>query len=309
MGFEEARQAVEQSTQTPDKAVETSSDSGAPASAAGNGDLAPDSSAKSNDVLDLTKAEKFLWEGKEMTPEELRRSMLRQQDYTKKTQAHAEERRRFDQERQDFIRQQEETEKYNSNLDADVQNVLRDPSLETRFKEIYPEKYHAHLEKALTQAFGESGNPKRNESLLEQRLKSIEGRFQSQDMARSKQAFETEVQSQAEILDSSIQRLSDKYPHADEDSVLARAEHMAAGLKKDENFKDNFFGIMEKLYKENHKFHEQRYQQIYKQNVEKQKQKNAQGRDIGRGGATPGTAPTKIKFKDVKNHILSGLDR
>jgi len=303
MGLEEARQAIEILPS------QTGSSEGSEAGASGsdNGGLAPDSSSQSSEVLDLSKTEKFLWEGKEMTPDELRKSFLRQQDYTKKTQAVAEERRRFDEERRSYNLQREETEKYESNLDADIQNVLRDPSLEAKFKEIYPEKYHGKLEQSLNQAFGDQNSPNRSQALLERRLQSIEGKFQSQDRERAKTAFESEVSKDAEILDSAISRLSAKYPMADEDSILARAQYMAADIKKDADFQKNFSGLMEKLYKENHQFHEKRYQTHYKSKVDAQKQANTRGKDIGRGGATPGAAPVKMKLKDVKNHILSNF--
>lgn len=316
MGFEDARNAMDAQKETAAPVSEAAPESSAgqasaaPAASASNGDLAPDSagSAPEAAVIDLTKAQKFLWDGKEMTPDELRKSILRQQDYTKKTQEVAEQRRKFEEERIAFVRQQEETEKYDSNIDADIENVLRDPSLAEKFKEIYPPKYHGVLEKALNKTFGDENSPNRSAAFLEQRLKSIEGRFQSQDMERSQQAFETEVKANAEILDSTVARLTEKYPHADEDSVLAKAEYLASGIKKDENFANNFSQMMEKLYKENHSFHEKRYQEIYKQNVEKQKQANTRGRDIGKGGATPAAAPTKLKLKDVKNHIINTLD-
>lgn len=306
MGFEAAHQAMDtQPISTPVEQSNPGTEGAQSATPTDNGSLAPDSGKP--EVLDLGKTEKFMWEGKEMTPEELRKSILRQQDYTKKTQEVAEQRRKFEEERRSFVMQQEETEKYNSNLDADIQNVLRNPALEAKFKEIYPPKYHAALEKALGQTFGEQGAPNRSDNVLEQRLKSIENQFMTQNMERQKTAFESEVKANAEILDSTISRLSTKYPNADEDSVLARAEYMASGLKKDASFNDSFSQIMEKLYKENHEHHEKRYQEIYKQKVETQKQANTRGRDIGKGGATPATAPTKLKLKDVKNHILSNL--
>lgn len=314
MGLEQARAAVESAASTPvstptedTSPSSTNTDTGVELSPSGsNGSLAPDS-AKSSAVFDLTKAEKFMWEGKEMTPQELKKAMLRQQDYTKKTQQAAEERRRFEQERETWTKQREDAEKFDSNYEIDIQNVLRDPSLEAKFREIYPAKYHALLEKALVQAFGDPNSPKRNESLLEQRLKSIETKFQQQDMERSRQSFEKQVQLDSEILNSNIDRLTQKYPLADEDSVLARAEYMASSMKKDDQFNANFSQLMEKLYKENHQFHETRYKQIYKEKVEKQKQANTRAKDVGTGGATPAAAPTKLKLRDVKNHILNTM--
>ena len=307
MGFEAAQQAMNaglpaESTETTQTADPIGGGESTQSTSTSNGSNAPD--AASN-VFDLTKAEKFMWEGKEMTPDDLRKNLLRQQDYTKKTQQIAEDRRRFEEERRTFIQQQEETEKYNSNLDADIQNVLRDPSLESKFKEIYPQKYHGALDQALTRQFGDKTSPDHEVKSLKQQLQAINGRFQQQDIERAKTAFETEVRQNSEILDSNIARLATKYPHADEDSVLARAEYMATALKKDATFNDNFSKLLEKLYQENHSFHEKRYQQIYKSKVEAQKNKNDLGKDIGRGGGTPATAPTKMKLKDVKNHILA----
>lgn len=321
MGFEAAQQAMAaaQAASAAAPAVaptESKSTSSAvtgtdQAQSSSNGSLAPDSGSAAKPtasaVFDLTKAEKFLWEGKEMTPDELKKSILRQQDYTKKTQAHAEERRRLEEERRQFVQQQEETEKYVSNIDADIQNVLRDPSLEQKFKEIYPQKYHSVLDQALSRQFGDRSSPDHEVKSLKQQLAAINSRFQQQDMERARTAFESDVSKSAEILNSNIARCSQKYPLADEASVLANAQYMAESMKKDANFRDNFSKLIEKLYQENHKHHENRYKEIYKQKVESQKQANAHGRDIGRGGGTPATEPTKMKLKDVKNHILSQM--
>lgn len=310
MAFEEAREAVENASFPSNNEKSSSPADGTQGGdpSASNGSLAPDSE-KSSAVFDLTKAEKFMWDGKEMTPDELKRSILRQNDYTKKTQAHAEERRRFEQERQEWTAAQEKEQQFLENFEIDIQNVLKDPSQEKRYKEIYPAKYHQALDQALARSFGDQNSPKRNETILEQRLKSVESKFEQREREIAMTAFENSVATNAEILDSNIQKLSQKYSLADEDSVLARAEHMASSLKKDANFNDNFSQLMEKLYKENHQYHESRYKTLYKEKVEQQKQANVRGKDIGSGGATPGGTPTKLKLKDVKNHILGTLNQ
>lgn len=306
MAFEEVKEAIENKDfSSPTDAAPT--DGASPEASASNGALAPDSDAAASAVFDLNKAEKFLFDGKEMTPKELNAMILRQKDYTKRTQAIAEERRRFEQERTEWTQKQEQEKLYTDNYEIDIQNVLRDPSKESRFKEIYPVKFHNLLDQALAKHFGDPNSPKRNDTVLEQRLKSVEGKFEQRERELAKTAFEESVATNAEILDSNIQRLAQKYPMADEDSVLARAEYMASSLKKDATFNDSFGALMEKLYKENHAYHDNRYKQTYKANVEKQKQANTRGKDIGKGGASPGTAPQKMKLKDVKNHILSTM--
>lgn len=308
MGLEQAHAAMDSAAQTTPEVSTGDSGSEQLGAVGSNGSNAPDSSSnETSNVLELSKADKFLWEGKEMTPEELRQSMLRQKDYTKKTQAHAEERRKFEEEKRSYSLQREQEETFQNNYEIDIQNVLRDPSLVEKFKEIYPPKYHAALEKSMNSFFGDPNSPKRNESLLEQRLRSVESRFQAREKEIAKSAYEQEVSKNSEILESNISRFSQKYPLADEDSVLARAEYMATELKKDANFTNNFSQLMEKLYKENHSFHENRYKTMYAEKVSKQKQANSRGRDVGRGGATPGGTPEKMKLKDVKNHILGTL--
>jgi hypothetical protein len=228
---------------------------------------------------------------------------LRQQDYTKKTQALAKERQELEQ----WKTQREEAQKFEDNYQIDIDHVLKDPTKEQQFKSIYPPKYHAMLDQALNKTFGDPNTAKRNETILEARLRSVEGNFQRLEQEKAQVAFESEVSKNSEILGSAISRLSTKYPMADEDSVLARAEYMANGLKKDASFNDEFGKVMEKLYKENHDFHTKRYQQTYKEKIEKQKDANARGRGAGKGGETPGAAPEKLKLRDVKNHILNQM--
>ena len=306
MAFEEVKEAIENKDFSEPKTEATPTEGSAEASAS-NGSLAPDSDKAASAVFDLNKAEKFLFDGKEMTPKELNAMILRQKEFTKKTQALAEERRRDQQEKQEWKQQQEQEKLYTDNYEIDIRNVLMDPSKESRFKEIYPVKFHNLLDQALAKQFGDPNSPKRNDTVLEQRLKSVEGKFEQREREIAKAAFDESVATNSEILDSNLQRLSQKYPLADEDSVLARAEHMASSLKKDASFNEGFSKIMEKLYKENHTLHENRYKSIYKEKVEKQKQANARGKDVGAGGATPGAAPAKMKLKDVKNHILGTM--
>jgi hypothetical protein len=275
------------------------------ASGSDNGSFAPDSGGSS--PYDLSKAEKVLFDGKEMSTEELRKGYYRQQDYTKKTQSIAEQKRQFEEERRSYQIEQEKAQSFEENLDIDIDNVLKNPSLEAKFKEIYPVKYHKFLDQALKFTFGDKTSPDYEVRTLKEQFKAIQDNIQTQNMERAKQAFEKQVSQDSEILESAISRLSSKYPKAFEDVVLARAEYLAASIKKDANFNANFTQMLEKLYKENHTEIDNLLKREYKQKVESQKQANTRARDVGKGGGTPAAGPTKLKLKDVKNHILGGM--
>src|SRR6478736_2497383 len=86
-------------------------------------------------LADLSKFEKVkLPDGTEMTRDELTRAIMRQQDYTKKTQELAREREQYEQLKTQ-TEQQAEQFKYESNYRADLNKVLANPSLLNEFEQ------------------------------------------------------------------------------------------------------------------------------------------------------------------------------
>jgi hypothetical protein len=79
-------------------------------------------------ISELEKLEKIKYNGKVLSGKDLARELkegsLRLSDYTKKTQAIAEER------------------KYYDNLAVDLQKLKANPALVDQFKSIYPQKFH-----------------------------------------------------------------------------------------------------------------------------------------------------------------------
>src|SRR5271166_2884879 len=71
------------------------------------------------ELIDLDKLERFLWKGKPTTRKEFESGWLRQQDYTRKTQALKESQ----------AKAEIETRKFQDNLDADLEKLRQNPSL------------------------------------------------------------------------------------------------------------------------------------------------------------------------------------
>jgi hypothetical protein len=110
MALPEASEVVEQ--------IEGGNDS----PSAQQSEAAPESTPQT--VAELDKLEKFKFEGQEYTPQELKNAILRQSDYTRKTQEFSQERRFYD------------------NLQADLRSVRSNPALAAEFRRTYPEKFH-----------------------------------------------------------------------------------------------------------------------------------------------------------------------
>ncbi len=216
-------------------------------------------------VIDLDSAPKWRFDGRDWTKEEFKSAYLMQKDYTQKTQAISEER------------------KFNANLRSDLASVRQNPALVEEFKRIYPRSYHAYLDLVQAQqaAKQESAAPAHDNGLGE-RLSKIESRYYEQEVA----SIEAE-------LDAKFKGLSGKYPMADEEAVLARANALLDKIKlqnpgEKPRISDNQWDA---LWKSVHDKHKSISDKHYSSLATKQKQANSKGRDVPSGGGIPGQAP------------------
>lgn len=243
-----------------------------------------DTQQEQPDILDLDSVEKFRFADKEWTPSELRNAYLMQSDYTRKTQALAEER------------------KYAENLSTDLQAVLSNPELVEQFKSVYPKKYHAVVDNLLERhggsQHGEGQTPNSNQRQqaygdpqLNQRLERLES-----------QLFEREVQAASQELDGILGKMNEKYPYAKEREVLAMAQSlMDQGHDLDQKAWD-------RLYQASQKENEGRFEKFYSEKVGKQKEANSKGKDMGAGGGIMGRAPVKPRtIKEASEYALQEL--
>jgi len=228
-------------------------------------------------LLDLSKAEKFLFKGKEMTLTDLEKAMLRQEDYTRKTQALAEER------------------KYYDNLTIDLDAVKRNPALASEFKKVYPEKFHRYLDVLGVQAQKEEARQGQVELPREvlERIDRIEGSF----MEKEKEAFNAK-------LESIEQGLQKKFPYANLTDVYGSAQTFFEQNQIDPKKVDE--KMLEPFFEASHKYNTSLFQAWQKEQLKQAKEANEKASDIGRGGGTPGQAPRKYsRLTDVADDIIA----
>lgn len=268
------------------QAIESQESQGAP-----SGEQAPEAAPS---ITELDKLEKFKFEGREWTPSDLKKSVLMHQDYTRKTQEFAQER------------------KYYDNLSADLKQVRVNPALAAEFKRLYPEKFHGYLEHVLGQAGNTSAQPDQGSTASSQ---SKYAQLDPEVVARFERVeanvFNKEVAAIEKELEAQDTEFSSKFPMADVDSCYAKAQSLLdrnKDLPKDQHVELSK-EIWERIYKADHEKNQKRYEAVYKDNINKQKQAGLKGKDAGAGGGMPGGSPRTYKsIKEATSAALADLD-
>lgn len=222
-------------------------------------------------IAELESLEKFKFNGQEMTAKELNSMVMARADYTRKTQALAEER------------------KYMNALQHDIPALKADPLLAEKFKQVYPKQYHYILD-ALginapaaqkPQVQGKEVSPEIQE--LTQRLERIEG-----------QTRQKQVQAISAELDTIFESMAKKYPYAREKEVLSAASTLLDQMIQEQgNDAQLSPAHFEKLFKQSHDDISALAKRLQSEQVKQQKQANARGRDVGPGGGMPGREPVR----------------
>lgn len=240
-----------------------------------------------NAIAELDKMEKFKFEGQEYTPRALKEAILRQKDYTQKTQEHSRNVESFKQE-----------QKFYDNLWADLEAVRRAPNLASEFIKLYPEKFHSALKQVLTesQGQGQTAQPQQSPQFdvdRESRLVKLEKHFQEQEIAKNTQEIE-----------STISKYEQQFPKAISKLAVADVfELYNQGIKPTAEH-------WEKAFRESQMLREKFAKEDYSELVKKQTKANAKARDVDSGGGTPGRAPKKFNsLKEVTEHAASELSQ
>ncbi len=282
MSFQEANQAFE--------AAQSASSQSAPAptevASPEHQSSEPTATLNTQDVADLDKLEKFMFEGKEWTKDDLRRSILMHQDYTRKTQEVANERKAIESER-----------KFTENVPYDLEKLARDPNLIDQFKRVYPKQYHAAADKILSSlGISPKAVPNRGtESNIPEEWRAELDQVKSMLKAH-------EVEKEEAKLNSTFNTLAAKYPKARQDVIIfkARAE-LEAGKP---NLTDEQF---EKLFKDEHESHTKAMDEYYLSKIKDQKAANKKGRDVPNGGETPTSPPKKMTMREATEAAIRDL--
>jgi len=249
------------------------------------------SAEQPSSILDLGSVEKFRFNDKEWTPKDLQSAILMQSDYTKKTQALSKER------------------EYVSNFPVDLGHLAKDPSLLGRFKELYPESYHAAAE-AISQRVASGQSPQQaiqqvaegqNQSPQFQLPKEYLDEFNGlKQQVKEALAFRDEQVNKAvdAELSATYDKFGKKYPYADEERVTVWAQELN---KKGTKLTDQ---VWEKIFEKSHKDAEALTDRIYKARIESQQNNSRKAFAGSPGGATPGTAPKTPKTIQEATRML-----
>jgi hypothetical protein len=225
------------------------------------------------ELVDLDTMDKFKFGGREWTPKELEAAYMRQQDYSRKTQEIAQER------------------KYYDNLPYDLDMVKNNPALVNQFKQVYPAKFHSWIDRVVGQA-KQAAPQQPGQSAQTPQLPKEFQELRAEVDAFKKERFDAEVAKHSTEIDRIMSGLSKKYPFADEDSVLAKAQSLSErGQQVDEKI---WNGLFKMVNDKNEKLLNERQAERIKQ----QKAASSKAKDVGFGGGTPGQAPRQ--FKTIK---------
>lgn len=255
------------------------------------------------DVMDLDNVPKFKWKGKEWSLKELESSTQRFQDYTKKTQEIAAQRAEM-----------QKTQSYWENLQYDLKNVKENPSLAEAFKKTYPEQFHAYLDfilqgetinkGATTLATGQpSATTQSQEQRQDPRIDEMSQRLEQ----LSEHYHEQRVQAATDFVNATFDRMTQKYPSADEETVIARV------IRLNEMHKDNpreYKKPDEKVIEDLFKASEQKqisFAKTWQQKVQsEQMAANESAKGPAGGGAVAGAAPRIARtIKEAQENLIN----
>lgn len=240
-------------------------------------------------LIEIDSPDRYRYKGRPLS--EYENGYMRQQDYSQKTAQIAQER------------------KYYDNLSVDLDRVRQNPSLAEQFRGIYPEKFHAYLRYVQSENSGQNSQQRpqqqnqyaRLDPAMEQRINFLEKGFRDKEVA----AISAE-------LDNKFKTLSEKYPFADEEAVVARAQALLAKMKDHDpsnpspRISDNQWDA---LWKSQHERAHGLSDAQYKKQVQSQIQANRKGSETGQGGGIAGHAPRQYKtIKEATNQALADIE-
>lgn len=302
-GFESAREGIEEkfgdSSASPETNQDNESSDQAPSGDASESSENPTKSQVAQAIQDLDKMDKVRLDGQEWTLKDLKASIMRQKDYTQKTQTLSEARKSFDGER-----------KYYENLHIDLKRVASDPSLVNAFLRTYPEKFHNYLNDVLNSVNEPSTQKEQTQAQYQpqipvellSKVERLDKFYQEQEISKN----EAEINRHRETFLKT-------YPEADEEKVLARTyeAYLAAQEQAKLTGSQSEFSVqktLEDFFKQSHEQEQAKFVAKQKQFQKKQMEANAKARGVGAGGGTAAGAPKKFgKLSEVTDYAIKEL--
>lgn len=258
------------------------------------------------DLLDLSIINKKIKIGDEvLTTEELKKSLLRHKDYTKKTQELAEKRKST-----------EEFEKYSKAFKEDLKTLLADPdTYEEQFKQIYPVQFHELYDMIKESRAAQTAHVPTREAAaqmpMQPELKGIldvVARLENRFGTLEQQTRQAQVEKEAARLDSLFTKFHTQYDLGDktanqklENLVLSRAQM----LQRDPTDQD-----IAKFFKEEYDSLLNIAKVAGEKQFRAQKSANQQAKDTASGGGTATGSPVAPKtFKEARSAMEAHLSK
>jgi len=219
-------------------------------------------------VTDLDGLSEFTWQGEKRSPDWLHQIYSEHKTLSEQHKSFAQE------------------QKFTENLEADLDNVLKDPNLAQRFKEVYPKKFHGLVDRLLKTGQATAQPTTAQPNLSPEVLQRLENQDQRLKFFEER-AYQSEVQSASAAIDKVTGPLFEKYGMANEDQVFSRAEAALQGGQKLTG------AVWERLIRESHEKMTKKVDQINGAKLKEQIEKGKRGADTGPGGSAPGAAPKR----------------
>lgn len=225
-------------------------------------------------VTDLDSLEKFKFQGRELTREELTELVQKAQQP-----------------------QESEASKFDRAFRLDLDVVLKDPNRLNDFKSVYPPEYVQIVERLLgqrntTPTSGQNAVDAAPKDPRFEEMYSTVQEFKAQQKEQRVQSFERQ-------LDTSFEKLSKKFPEADPEVINSRCLALSQqGVQLTDKAGKIQDAVLEKLFKQDHDKRAAYYEQKYRAKVDAQKQANSRSRDMGTGGSVSspsGKQPNTLK--------------
>lgn len=235
---------------------------------------------------ELDGLSEFTFQGEKLTPDQLHRMKSEHKHYAEQLSSY------------------EQNKQYVDNLDADIENVLSDPRLADRFKQTYPKmvngiNVHSYLDRLLSnQRPGETQQTAQSATLPKEFLNEF-GELKRGLQFLTQDALQAKTEAAGAKIDAILPKLMDKFPLADQDTILMRAEKFleAKGSLNEQTW--------ERFARESHQAKQKQFDQYQAAQLKTQLEKGRRSADTGPGGATPGQAPVKPRnFEEAQAAMI-----
>lgn len=245
-------------------------------------------------IAELDKMERFKYQGQEWTKKDLENAILRQKDYTKKTQELSEGRKAYESEK-----------KYHAALYYDLDTIRSNPTKENinEFIRVYPQSFHSHLQKVLETLQTQNNQQGSQNQQSQTQRPQYDVDLMSRLTKLEKATHDQEVAKNTTNINTIIGEMSKKYPDAIPKLAIAEIfdKYNETGKEPSkEDWDEAFKAVNDQLDKH--------YKSRYGSLVKKQTQANDKGRGDAPGGGQVGKAPPKFKrIEDIGKFAAADL--